>query len=217
MDFRDQVGGRDVDEVAGGDAEQGQLDARDVLRDEDGQDGRDRADQRAEDVPDDNALAGHAGVDHDREVADFARDLVEEDGHGGGDADGRVDEEGGGDDRAVDEVVDRVADDVERDEVGVVVVGFIFVAVVVLENDFLDDEEEQETEHRPTEDSAYFVGMIGDRFGQKVEEGRTHQGTGGEADEVAGQFLDAFEVRKHQKTSDQAEEAGEGCGEYSVH
>lgn len=115
--------------------------------DGDGQDRGDRTDERAEDVPDDNAAAGHAGVDHDREVTDFARDLVEEDGHGRGDADRGVDQEGGGDDCAVDEVVDRVADDVERDEVGVVVLLFFLIAVVVLEDKFLDDEEQQEAEH----------------------------------------------------------------------
>ncbi len=192
MNFRDQVGGGDVDEVAGGDAEQGQLNAVDFLGDGDGDQGRDRTDQRPENVPGDHAAAGHAGVDHDREVADLAGNLMKKNGDGGGDADSRVDQEGGGDDGAVDEVVDGVADDVERDEVGVLVVRFVFVAVVMLKDNFFDDEEEEKPNHQPAEDGGQLIWVIFNDFGQNIEEGRTHQGAGGEADEVTGPVFHPF-------------------------
>lgn len=58
-------------------------------------------------------LLAEAGLDEQREIADLVRDLVEEDGDGGGGAEGGGGVEGGGEGEAVGDVVREVGEEVE--------------------------------------------------------------------------------------------------------
>ena len=64
-----------------------------------------------DDVQHQRPAAAVAGGEQDRDVADFLRDLVRGDGDRGVDAERHRRHHGGADDRAVDEVVERVADE----------------------------------------------------------------------------------------------------------
>src|SRR6202165_5748003 len=68
-----------------------------------------------------------AGVQKDQEVTYFLRNFVRDDGNGGDDAELDALQESGGDQHAVDEVVNGIADDDQRAAAAVVTGGFVAV------------------------------------------------------------------------------------------
>ena len=118
-------------------------------------------------------------MEEDREVADLVRNLVRQYGDGSTDRDGDRSEHSGADDRAVHEVVRRVADQHERAARSM---HFTFVRVAVPpQRELLEDEERQDADEERREDPAR--AQSGQRLRQQLNQRDAEQ----RADRVAHQ------------------------------
>lgn len=133
-----EVGDGDIDEAGGGDDDDVGDRAARVVEREITADAAGDGGEAGDAVPEQRATALPAGGEQDREVAGFLRHFMGDDGQCGAPAKYRADEEGGGDQKAVGEVVKSVAD---QDQEGfaalamhmVMAVGVIGTLLVVLE------------------------------------------------------------------------------------
>ena len=146
-----QVGHGDVEQAGGRHREDVGTDARHHLHGAEGDERAEDARPARDDVQHQRLAAAVAGGEQDGDVADFLRDFVRGDGDGGVDAERHRCHDGRADDRAVDEVVKRVADE-EQGRGGAVDLAFVGVAVPEQDQLFEREEEqdagEQRAEHR---------------------------------------------------------------------
>ncbi len=139
---------------------------------------------------------------------------MEEDGQGGRRPQGRTDEVRRGNDRAINEIVNAVADQDQRRQDGLVLgVVFFGVAVVVPKEELLDQEEEQEPADHPGEGRGDLLRRVVDRLGQQVEKGRSEQGPSGETHKEARKLPGRPIFPQQEETAGQAEDAGQDRGE----
>jgi len=153
MEFGDQVGARDVEEVPRG---EGQNERREpcegAIREEDENRSEDSG-ARGEEVEEERALSSEAAVEKNRKIADLVGDFVEDDRESRRDADRSAREESRCDDNAVDEVVHAFADDADDADGMVMLMVFPGQRMTVSPvDDLLDnegkDDAEQDDEHR---------------------------------------------------------------------
>ena len=194
-----QIRHRDVQQAGGREREHVRPDARD---DADGAEGDQRADEAGragDDVQQQRAAAAVAGGEQDRDVADFLRNLVRGDGDGRVDAERHRRQHGRADDRAVDEVVERVADDDERRRRAV---HLALVGVAVAEqHQLLEHEEREDAARAACRTRARGVSGV-ERFGQQRQQRDAEQ----RADRVADQ-------PRHQPRADAVGEEEERGGD----
>ena len=156
-------------------------------------------DAPGDEVEEQRALPAVARRQQDGDVADFLRDLVRRDGDRRVDAERDRGHHRGGDDRAVDEVVERVAEDDQRRRRRVHV-AFVGVAVPQ-QHQFLEDEEDEDPgEERP--EYARCCQRL-ERLGQQRQQRHAEQRADRVADEPRHQPLADVVVEEQQRRGDE--------------
>ena len=177
--IRDEIRHRDVEEARRREREEVRGDARDGIEEHEREPGAEQARGLGQRVVHQRTLAAVAGVEEDREVAHFVRNLVRQYGDGSTDCDGDRSEHSGADDRAVHEVVRRVTDQHERAARSM---HFTLVRVAVPpQRELLEDEERQDADEERREDPAR--AQSGQRLRQQLNQRDAEQ----RADRVAHQ------------------------------
>ena len=149
--------------------------------------------------------AAVSGLQQDREVADLLRNLVRGDGNRGRDAQRHGREHGAGDDRAVDEIVERVADQHERR--GAVRLAVVGVAMTPQDELLEHEERENAAEQRH---AARRARAAGERLRQQPEQRNAEQRADGIADEPRNdRRARAIGKQQERRGGEQAPEAAE--------
>ena len=147
-----------------------------------------------------------SGGQENRDVADLLRDLVRRDRNRRVDAERNGGQHRGADDRAVDEIVKRVADDHERRRraVHLTLVG----VAMVNQHQLLEDEEHENAGQQGAEHGAGV--MVFSASGQQREQRDAEQGADGVADEPGTQPAPDVVVEQQERGGDeQTAEAAE--------
>ncbi len=128
-------------------------------------------------------------MQQDQKIADFLRNFVGNDGHGGDDTQSGVGHERGGDQDAIHKVVHRVADHDHRAAAAVIVgicvmiMRFALLGVTVApQHQFLEHEKQKNAEQYHRGEPMHARGLL-ECMRQDFEEHRAEQGTDGVADQ----------------------------------
>ena len=171
-----------------------------------GQQGADQPRRARDEVQQQRAAAAVAGRQQDGDVADLLRDLVRGDGDRRVDAERHRREHGGADDRAVDEVVERVADEDERHgrAVHLALVG----VAMAKQHQLLENEERQDAGQQRAEHGGRRQRL--ERFGQQREQRDAEQRADGVADQPRHEArADALGEQEQRAGHEQAAAAAE--------
>ncbi len=114
MQFGNEVGACDVEEVPGGEGEETFGEVRPLRSAEEHEPCAEERDGTGEEVEEERVPAREAAVNENREVPDLLGDFVKDHGQGRREPERNTYEETCGDHRAIDEVVDAVADEAEE-------------------------------------------------------------------------------------------------------
>ena len=111
---RHQISYRDVNEAAGGDHQKIGNQCLGSLQCQISQQAADNRTQAGGSVGDQRVTASPAGIKQDGEIAQFLRDFMQHDRQCGGDAQPGIGEEGGGNQDAIDEIMESIPDQDQR-------------------------------------------------------------------------------------------------------